>query len=86
MAIGPHLFNPTNITLNRQALSTLDNRQRCIEWLSADQLLAMNTLFPKAATQLITYREPSTTEDSPLSRGCYETLDYFIAPHRWRNN
>eukprot|EP00975_Prorocentrum_lima_P047581 9946123-Prorocentrum_lima.AAC.1 len=46
----------------------------------------MNTTFQKPSALLYTYREHGTAADSSLTRGNYETLDYVISPHRWRNN
>eukprot|EP00975_Prorocentrum_lima_P054848 11497894-Prorocentrum_lima.AAC.1 len=83
--IGPHVFDPTRITIAEQLPETLYNRHLMLDYLIAEELRVMNTFFPKPVSKLVTYRELWADSGPPYERGRYETLDYVLAPQRWRN-
>eukprot|EP00975_Prorocentrum_lima_P009756 2078153-Prorocentrum_lima.AAC.1 len=83
--LGTHFFDSAHVTLHHQADCTADNRERFINFCVRGDLRVMNTFFAKSDRALLTYREKGVGYDPPWTRGRYETLDYVLVPHRWRN-
>jgi exonuclease III len=83
--VGPHCFDPANISLSQQAQTTMDSRERFIAFCMAHSLIVCNTWFEKPNKALLTYREIGASKADPCTRGNFETLDYVLVPARWRN-
>ena len=94
-AVGKWTFDKTNLTFDNQSDDTADNRQRLLEFCETNNIKLANTLFPKPACKLVTYREigiqhgpPWIRKDAEADFGKryrYECLDYILVPQRWRN-
>ena len=65
----------------------IENRELLTEFLSENQLVATNTIFQKQAEKLITYKnDKSHPGGPPYTHNKFDTLDFVLAPQRWRTS
>ena len=84
-SIGRNTIDKHNTNIEASPLGLLENRTLLTNLCLKRDLYIVNTHFEKANNVLWTYRFPQAELGPPWSRGRYETLDYIITSHRWKN-
>lgn len=83
--IGKHTFNKETADPWGKEDWIIDNRNRLIAFMAANECIAANTWYYKHEENLVTYRIRSE-EEHPLKRPHYDQIDYVLVAARWRNS
>ena len=83
--IGPNIFKSTN-PLRHHSEEVLDNRERFLDFLVQQDLVAISTLKEGPPETQITYRFPGQPNfEPPWSESRFTQIDYILTKSRWRN-
>lgn len=83
--IREYTFDKENTRLRTQPAEVHESRSKLITYARKHELKIINTYFDKPQKKLITHKQLEHQGGPPYIRQHHETLDYVLAPSRWKN-
>ena len=83
--MGKHIFDSGNNITYENNQKVAENRAKLIDFCGELKLIIANTIYEKTNNKLATCKKPGTNPPYTFTRPAFDTVDYWLIPHRWKN-